>query len=311
MTTRVTDQARYLDLAPQYNSLLAQQLTIQQQISSGKRLTRIDQDPIAASQAQQLHAEDSRVQQDLTNIDAMNSFSQMTGTAVGNAVQYIQRAHELAISGGDATKSPSDLASIAGEVNQVIQGLIDTGAQQFEGQYIFSGAKSNTPAFTAVKDAAGNITSVTYNGDGSSLQAEYAPGKLIDYNALGSNENGGTFGVFKDVGAGIDTFQTLIQLRNDLTSNPQNLSNDVGAVNTVLAHLTAAEVKVGGTQNRLAAMTTAQQDLHDQFGQNLSAVEDTDVAASATKLAGLQNAYQAALAIGAKVGQMSLLDYLR
>ena len=310
MTNRVTDQSRYANLAPQYNSLLSQQIAIQQQISSGKRLTSIDQDPSGAAQAQNLHTESARITQDQTNIDNMNSFAGMTSTAIDTAVQYVQRAHELAISGGDATKSPSDLASMASEVNQIIQGLVDVGAQQFEGQYIFSGAKSSNPAFSTVKDAAGNITAVNYNGDGSSIQAEYSPGKLIDYNLLGSNENGGSFGVFRDTTAGVDTFQSLIQLRNDLTSNPNNLTNDVGAMNTVLSHLTAAEVKVGGTQIRLSTMNTAQQDVLDQVGQSLSSVEDTDVAASATKLAGLQNAYQAALQIGAKVGQISLLDYL-
>jgi flagellar hook-associated protein 3 FlgL len=308
---RVSDQTRYMNLVPNYNSLLAQQLQVQQQIASGQRLTRVDQDPVGAGEAQNQNIQQNRLLQDAKNISFIQDFSQLTSSSIDTAVQYIQRANELAVSGGDATKSPSDRANLADEVNQLIRGIADLGSQKYYGQYLFSGSQSATPAFTVVSDAAGNVTAVNYNGNGGQQQTEYSPGQQTSYNMLGSNENGGTFGVFRDTTAGVDVFQTLIQLRNDLTANPANIQADIQSVSAALSHLTIAQVKVGSLQGRLQNVTASQQSHSDQLAASLGKLENTDVAAAATQLSGLQTAYQAALSIGARVGQLSLLDYLR
>lgn len=308
---RVSDQSRYTNLVPQYNNLLAQTLHVQQQISSGNRLDRVDEDPLGAAQAQNINTQQGRIEQDSKNIDFVQSFTQLTSTSIDTAIQYVQRANELAVEGGDATKSPTDRGALADEVNQIIKGLVDVGSQKYYGQYLFSGSQSSTPAFTAVTDAAGNVTAVNYNGNGASQQTEYSPGQQVAYNALGSNENGGSFGVFRDVTSGVDAFQTLIQLRNDLTANPANISNDIQSLSGVLSNLTIAQVKVGSLQNRLTSITTEQQDQNEHLSSALGKIQNTDLPAAATQLSGLQTAYQAALATGARVGQLSLLDYLK
>jgi flagellar hook-associated protein 3 FlgL len=301
-----------MGLVPQYGSLLAQQTAVERQIASGKRIVRADEDPVAVGLAQKLHVDNDRLTQDQTNIDQATAFSQFTSGGIDTATQYMQRAVELAVSAGDATKSATNLQAIGVEVAQLLNGIVDIGSQNYRGRYLMSGSITNQAAFTAVTDATGTITGVTYNGNADQLQTEYAPGRTSAYNLLGSNEKGGDFGILRDVNAGVDIFQTLIDLRDHLnTGNTAALVNDVAQVKAGLEHLTTAAVKAGSTQSRFAANATLHQDQQELLGGTLSQLEDTDVAAAATNLTALRTAYQAALAIGAKVGEVSLLNYLR
>lgn len=308
---RVSDQQRYLGMVPSYNSLLSRQIQLQGEIASGKQWTSADQDPVGVAIAQRLHAQDSRLTQDLRNGSEATAFSQATETAVTSAINSIQRARELAVQANDPTKSPADRQTIATEVDQILRNMIDLGGMSYRGRNLLSGSQTLTKAFQATTDASGNITGVTYSGNGESFSTEFSPGQSIAYNMLGSNENGGSFGLMRDTTAGVDVFQTLITFRDNLTANPAALDTDLQNITGALSHLTDGASRLGGVQSRIDAATTRQEDQQTLLTQHLSKLEDTDVASAVTELNQLQTAYQASLAVGAKIGQMSLLNYLR
>lgn len=308
---RVSDTSRYLGLVPSYNTILSRQLELQRQISSGKKFATADQDPVGVAIAQKLHTEDSRAAQNIRNSDEVSAFSRATDTAVRNAIDGIQRARELAIQANDGTKGPTEREAIAQEVDHILQQMIDLGNEKHRGRALFSGTRTEAASFQAVTDAAGTITSVTYAGNGESFSTEYTPGQTIAYNMLGSNESGGGFGLMRDTAAGVDVFQTLITFRDDLRSNPTALSTDLQRVAGILSHMTEGAAKLGGVQSQVAAAITRHEDHQEMLAATLSKLEDTDIASAITELNQLETAYQATLAIGARIGQMSLLNYLR
>jgi len=300
-----------MGMVPAYNSLLARQIQLQNQIASGKRWDSADQDPVGVAIAQRLHTEDARLVQDLRNGAEATAFSQTTETAVMSAVDMLQRARELAVQANDPTKTPADRQAIAVEVEHLLGGLVDLGAMKHRGRAIFSGTKTLTNSFQAVTDMSGKITGVSYNGNGESFSTEFAPSQAIAYNMLGSNEAGGNFGLFRDTAAGVDVFQTLINFRDNLTSNPAALDTDLQQISGALSHLTEGAARLGGMQARLAAAVSRHEEQRQVLSVTLSRLEDTDVAAAITELNQLQTAYQASLAVGARIGQMSLVNYLR
>lgn len=308
---RVSDQTRYLGMVPSYNSLLGRQVQLQRQIASGKRWDSADQDPVGVAIAQRLHAEDARMTQDLRNGSEATAFSQAAETAVTSAVGAMQRARELAVQANDPTKTAADRQTIATEVDQILRNMIDLGGMKHRGRALFSGTQTLTNAFQAVTDAGGNITGVTYAGNGESFSTEFAPGQSIAYNMLGSNENGGNFGLMRDTAAGVDVFQTLITFRDNLSANPAALDTDLRQITGALSHLTEGAARLGGVQGRLAAAVSRIEDHQQVLIQALSKLEDTDIASAIMELNQLQTAYQASLSVGAKIGQMSLLNYLR
>jgi flagellar hook-associated protein 3 FlgL len=308
---RVADSTRYAGLIPQYNSLLAKQIDVQTQIASGKRYQRADENPTVIGLAQKFNVDDKRLEQNVKNIQEIDSFSDFTYGAIANATEIVQRARELAVVANDATKSPSERNAVATEIDRLLKGLVDIGAQNYRGRYLFSGTQTDQQAFSATTDANGSITSVSYIGNDQSLQTEYTPGRTLEYNMLGSNENGGSFGMLRDVNAGIDVFQTMIDLRDTLLSSPTGIGNAVGDLDAALAHLSVAAVRIGSVQNRLDSTELLHEDQREVIGTALGKMIETDYAEAATRLAQLNRAYEAALQVGSRVGELSLLNYLR
>jgi len=303
---RISDAARYGSLTPMYSSLLARQIEVQRQIASGMLYDSVSDNPILVGIAQRLHNEDIRFTQNLRNIDEAMAFSQVTESAMTSMVNLLQRAKELAVAGGDAAKSATDRAGLAVEVDGILQGMIELGSQQHRGRKLFSGTLTQTDSFTATYTA-GVITGVTYNGNAEKFATEYAPGRTIDYNILGS----GAGGLFVDTISGVNVFSTLIGLRDDLQSNPANLATRLQQVNDALQHTVATEANVGGVQSRLRAATMSHEDHQEVLAATLSKLENTDIAKAITELNALEMSYQAALATGARISQLSLVNYMR
>jgi flagellar hook-associated protein 3 FlgL len=307
---RVSDQLRYLGLVPRYNFLLSRQLDVQTSIASGQKYQRADEDPLAVALAQRFNEDTNRLEQNLKNIQEAQAFGRVTESAIGNSVETFQRALELAISGGDGAKSLNDRTNLATEVDQLLQGMIAQGDTTWHGRYIFSGTETTTPAFTAVFTA-GVITGVTYNGNSGNLSTEYTPEETINYNLLGSNQGGGSYGIFRDTAAGIDVFQSLITLRDNLISNPAALGASVAQITNDIKHLTSGQAKLGGISNRLALTSVLHEDRKLALSEATSQLVETDIAAAITELQSLRNSYEASLNIGARINEVSLLNFLR
>jgi len=308
---RVSDQLRYLGLVPRYNSLLSRQLDVQTAIASGQRYQRADEDPLSVALAQRFSEDTSRLDQNIKNIQEAQAFGRVTESAVGNVVEVMQRALEIAVSGGNGAKSSSDRANLAAEVDQLLRGVLDQGSTAWHGRYIFSGTETTTPSFAAVVNGSGQITGVTYNGNAGILSTEYTPQETISYNLLGSNESGGSLGIFRDTGAGIDVFQTLITLRDNLLAAPTSMSGTLAKISDDIQHLTGAQAKLGGMQNRLSFSALLHEDQKLALTETTSQLIDTDIAAAVTELAALRVSYEAALNVGARINEVSLLTYLR
>jgi flagellar hook-associated protein 3 FlgL len=308
---RISDQLRYLSLVPRYSSLLSQQIDVQTQIASGKQYQRADENPLAVALSQRFNAESARLDQNVRNINEAQAFTTAADTSVGTALQNMQRALELAVSGGDGSKSVAARTVLSQEVNQILKGTIDLGTTAWHGRYVFSGTETTTPSFTADLDGSGAIVGVTYNGDGGDLAMEYSPQNNISYNQLGSDESGGTFGVFRNSATGVDIFQTLIDLRDHLVSNPAALSADITRINSDITHLTSTEGQIGGIQNRLNFSSISHEDQKMSLEEASAKLVDTDIAEAISRLTSLRTSYEASLNIGARVNETSLLNFLR
>ena len=310
---RISDNMRYGGFVPAYQSLLSQQINVQQQISSGTRIQKLSDDPNAALQAQAHTQHIDALDQNNTNIGEANDWSLTTDTVLTQGLDILQRARDLAVQAGDGTMGATQRQQMIPEINNLLQGLVDMGSQSHLGNTVLSGNKTGTNAFSTTVDALNQITAVTYNGDGGSRSIEVEPGRVTAYNVLGSNENGGSYGALRDTTAGVDAFQTLIDLRNNINANnvPAISNTSLADLDKSINHLLQGMTINGSTQNRL---TTAQTINTSTIGVETDArskLQDTDLASAAIQLAQLQTTYQASLKTGANLMQTSLLDYLR
>lgn len=307
----------YTDLLTgQLNTLTARQYALQNQVSTGLRVQSASDDPAAMQNALNLLSGKSAQTQYSSNIATLQDRS----TVIFNALQSLQtissRVSELATLGSDDTKTQATRDTYASEVNQLINQalqLVNT-KDPATGQYLFGGTASGSAPFTAATDSGGNITAVTYNGNSNVNQTEIASGVTLGVDVPGENTSGsGSRGLITDSRSGADLFNHLIALRDNLSAG------DTAAIaGTDAANLQKDDDNLlfqisnnGVVQNRLEAAATFATNNSQSLDQMISNQTSADMVQTMVQLTQAQNAYQAALASGVKIMQLSILNYLQ
>jgi flagellar hook-associated protein 3 FlgL len=269
----------------------------QGKLSSGKELTKPSDDPFAVSRALFFRNDVSQNTQYQRNVDEANAWQTVSDTALSKVGDAALRARDLLIQGANDTTGAAGRASIATEIDQLIDSVKSEGNAQYAGRFVFAGSATLTQPY-----AMG--ASDTYSGNTEVVKREIGPGVQIDLNLVGSS-------VLGDSSSGL--LKVLRDISNDLrTNNGANLQNaDVAALDAAHDRLTAARAVVGARVNRLDTATARLQQLEEASRTLLSDTEDADMAKTMVDYSTQQAVYQSALKSGANLIQPSLMDFLR
>ena len=294
-------------------NLEGQQSALQQEATSGLKVTQPGDNPGVMNQVLNLQTEDSANTQYQSNITQVQNSATTASDALNSLQTLVEQAGEIATD-ANGVNSSTQLSTYATQVGQLIQQALQVGnTQDAQGNYIFGGTDTGAAPFSATTDASGNVTGITYNGNTSVAQSEIAPGLTVTAQSPGENNTGtGTEGVFADSRTGADIFSHLIALQQDLTSG------NTGAISsTVAPALTKDEDHVVSQISGNAVLQSTLEATGNVATQNSTSIEsqmsnDTsaDLATTLTQLSQTQTAYQAALESGTMVMQTSLLNYL-
>ncbi|MDI6631531.1 MAG: flagellar hook-associated protein FlgL [Bacillota bacterium] len=276
---------------------LTQMAKRQEELSSGRRINRPSDDPGGVVSALRLRAQLGGNVQYKQNMDDAIAWLSTTDAALREAVGTLQRIREIAVAGSNQTLSAESLEALAKEVAQLKNHLGDVANTSYAGRYIFAGTKTLTPPY--------DPGTGTWNGTSDILEYEIAPGVTISVNIDGQ-------AVFDSA-----TLPKVFQVLDDLIINLQNgdaasiSNNRIGEIDQNIDNILAVLAEVGARINRLE-MAKSRMETTDVDLQNLLAqVEDTDMARALMDLKSQENVYRAALAVGARIVQPSLVDFLR
>src|SRR3981081_226062 len=98
---------------------------LQNQITSGSRISKPSDDPIGAARAINLQESLNQSEQYVRNIDQATSWHHTTDSVMDAVTQALQRGRELAVQGASGTLSPSDRTAIDSEIGQLQQHVLD------------------------------------------------------------------------------------------------------------------------------------------------------------------------------------------
>ncbi|GGC78297.1 flagellar hook-associated protein FlgL [Marinobacter halophilus] len=133
----------------------------QQQLSTGKRVNKPSDDPVAAARILKLDQEVKRIETYERNANLADNRLKQEESTLASAVDIIQRVRELTVQAGNGSLSANDRMSISSELKERLGQLANVAnTRDASGEYIFSGFQGSTPAFA--KDASG---AWTYQGD--------------------------------------------------------------------------------------------------------------------------------------------------
>jgi len=169
----------------------------QLQLSSGKRVVKPSDDPAAAVSILQLQASIGATQQFQDNSNVVESRIQLATSVLGEVTNSLQRVRELAIEANNATQSPQSLQSIAQEIQQQLNNLIDlANTRDAKNEFLFAGTRTRNRPFIA--DASGNIN---YIGNQQERLVQVSSLRTISTNIPGD-------AIFTNVVEGNGTFRS-------------------------------------------------------------------------------------------------------
>ncbi len=295
---RITQNFSIESLLRQINLNRERISTLQRNLSTGKRINQISDDPEKIETAlryRNLLKYNSRFEENINNAAEFLTF---TSNALDDSAEIVARIKELAIQGIDSTSS-DEFNAIAEQVDELIQQLVNIGNTRFKDRYIFGGNNVNSPPFTMAPD----LSAVNVNPDGidGKLKVELGQGKIDQYNITGQEA----------YLSQVDIFQTMIDLR-DAFSNQDSaaLTNLIPQVDASLDQLLQTNTKVGAKINRYNLLLEQYQNEDIRLQKFLSAVEDTDVPKTIVELQSEQMALEAALKTLSQTVKISLVDFI-
>jgi len=272
--------------------------TAAQQVSTGRRVNNLSDDPAAAAALVLNNAQTSQDAQFQSNIGDLQSKFQVADSVMNSAVQLMTSAISLGTQGATGTLTDSNRQQIATQVAGLQQQMLALANTSYQGTYIFSGTDVTTQPFSADSS---DPSGVVYNGNSAVTTVEISPGQSLQANLPGDQ-------LFANSSANV--FAAL----NDLT-NALNSGTGIAAANTEVQNafnqLNSQRVFYGNALNQLQSTESFLSQDTVNLSQQQNNLVGANLATAASNLSQSQVAEQAAISATAQILNMpTLLNYL-
>lgn len=277
----------------------------QNDLATGRRLSRLSEDPVSAAQAERTRAQISRIAVDRR----MAEFGrQMLGNAdvtVAAASDKLQEAREVLLQAGNATQGPGERSILAARLRSINEDLLAiANRRDGAGGFVFGGQGSATAPFP--------------NGLGGSFQPVAGEQKVgLDRDISVSVDGRESFeGI--PTGAGARTiFQVLADASAAIgdpaataASASQAASGAIDGIDVAAGRLQVQRTRIGEQMRELEAKESLDSGTELNAKARLSELVDIDLAEAISEFNQMQTAQQAAMKTYAQIARMSLFDYL-
>ncbi|MCQ2009662.1 flagellar hook-associated protein FlgL [Sporolactobacillus sp. STSJ-5] len=296
---RVTQSMMSNSLLKNISSGYSQLADYQNQLSTGKKITRASQDPVVATMGISYRTDVSHVEQYQKNVTNAYKWLDSSDDALQQVNDVLNRIRELTNEASTDTYTADQRAAAGVEVDQLTQQLVTLGNTQVGGQYIFSGSDSANPLLTQASDGTVTINNLAQ--------------KNPDFNVAVNDGIQMTINVSPDSVFNDQLFKDLNQLKTDLTegtATASQISAHLTEIDTHLDEVASAQADLGAKTNRIDMVQNRLADQKTVATKIMSNNEDADYAETIVKLNQQQNVYNASLSVGAKIIQTSLVDFL-
>lgn len=303
---RITTSMVQRNVLADLNTLYAKMAKTQSKASSGKEITRPSDDPFNTARAMGLRQTLDANNQYKRNIDDAMGWQEATESALSSMNDYLRRAQDLVLQAATDSTDPESRRMLAGEIDQIIQGLKETANASFGDSYLMSGTATGVAPYKLGADD-------TYQGDSAGLDPtipgvvrEIGPGVTMTINTVGHELLG-------DGGGDGKLLSVLRTVAENLRSNNTDAlrDNDIKAIQLRVDDILQVRARNGAMSNRLDAASTRLGQIQAAVTEQLSNTEDADFAKTMIEFSQQSAAYQASLRAGANIVQSSLMDFLR
>ena len=300
----ISTQAFYDRFNRDTAALRGQANKLQAAISSGERLDRSSDDPVAASRLRILASRDASAAIDQTLAARASSDLMLADNALQSFADSTIRAKELAVQAANGTLSASQRAGIASELEQISGELLRLANSRDSAGHALFGGEAAGDAYAT--DSAGRVS---YIGTATAGDLPLGDGQQVTRGLTGPE-----FLSLSINGTPTDLFSVVQDLAAALQSGSdpaQSARDALGALDTGLETLTTRQTVVGTRLDWIDLNVERQNQMAELGNTEKAAVGGTDLVEAVARLQQTMTVLEASQASFARLSSLSLFDYLR
>lgn len=284
--------------------LRSQAERLQSQLSSGQRLSRSSDDPVAASRLRALSRLETLSDIDRANADRANADLTLADSALSDMADAVIRAQELAMQAANETLTAEQRAALGEELDAVYNTLFSLANSRNSYGHALFGGESAGDAYTL--DGAGNPS---YAGTASAGELPLGEGQSVTRSLTGPE-----FLEFSVSGTPTDLLTVVKDLAAALqgaSADPAGAAKDaLGALQTGLDTLTTGQTVIGTRLSWIELTTDRRAKLSELRSSEEANLGATDIASSVATLQETLLVLQASQASFSKLAGLSLFNQL-
>ncbi len=273
---------------------------LQDQLATQKKITRPSDDPVVAMLGLGYRTDLNQVEQFTRNIGEVRNWLETTDDALSQGVQVLNRIRELVVQASNDTYEENQREAIAKELRELNEQLKIIAQTKVGDKYLFNGTNTSRSPVQLIEGE-----EVIQFSDGA-INIEIFSGIFIQTNIEGND-------LFVREEDGRTTFELIDSIVNALESGAsgKEIEGYLGEIDGEIDRFLQVQAEVGAKQNRVELMENRLQQQEVTAKKIMSDNEDVHIEEVITELITQESIHRAALAVGARIIQPTLLDFLR
>lgn len=229
---------------------------LNEQLTSGKRVNKISDDPVASMQLVQLENSKSDVNQYKTNVVRLSGNYSVQEASLKSLEGQLLVVRDKLLAAKNGNHSATESATFGREINLLLDGMMsDLNTKNSEGNYLFAGTKTN------IEPVEYNKTTQIYTFKGNNERRDAVVG-----NGITLQENTDLSSSLSASGNNLEILTNLKKLANKMIDSSikpaaynQEISDNLAAIEIGAKKIGGMLTDLGAKQNRLEHLSN----LHD------------------------------------------------
>lgn len=285
------------------NRALAKQSKMQEQMSSGRKINRASDDPIGISRSIALRNSYAKNSLYLSNSKQAQSLMKSTDSALQDISSALTKAKELIIEAANDTNTPEDRKTFGIELEHIIDTIVAAGNTDVAGRYLFAGQDDGQQPF--IRSANGEVSFV---GDNNSVSIRLQSG------GVSPNQDSINVTCAEAFGANLELFTDLSNIAKSLkdgsATGPWLSNTALGQIDSAHSRVLQADTALGARMASYQMTSNLLEEKDTTIQQDISDVEDVDLAKVISEYQLWTTVYDATLKVGSKVLPMTLANFI-
>lgn len=309
---RVSSNVTYNDFIKNLGTNASKVQKSLNQLSSLKEVSKSSENPLLVSKIMNLNVAIARNETFGQEIKDSQDWVNTQFSALQNVSDSMNNIRRLVQSSANGTQDIDEIKANRNEIQQEIQGIVEALNTNFDGRYIFGGNQTTTPPFEVVRDSNDEVIGIQYKGSNDEVSRQIADNVTIDLPTDGSKIVSGTEmstffnGLITDMNNFIENKDTL-----DQTAWASDMSDRIDKLDTLKGGIAEFQTRIDTIANRLKSASGRNETEQLSLKSTLSDRQDVDVAEKYMEYQNQMLAYQTTMAMGTKIMQTTILDYIR